>query len=160
MQTAAAVCGGRGAKAGLDLLTKTPLMAKSDLYKISGHWDHYLDGMFVLGDPDDDTECLCPASHDLSVPVSGIPEPNAAPTGICLCGYDETSTLFRNEDQRRDARPDPRASVHHFRRPSDVHARISWRMNSRAVWSLANYMLKTLGLHEDVSYRFSQWDPE
>ena len=53
-------------------LTKTPYMAKSDLYKISGHWDHYQDGMFILGDPEKDDEVLCTASYDLSVPISGL----------------------------------------------------------------------------------------
>ena len=60
------------------LLTKTPLMAKRDLYKISGHWDHYLDGMFILGDPHDETkECFALRPDDLPVPVSGLSEPPA-----------------------------------------------------------------------------------
>ncbi len=81
------------------LLTKTPLLAKRELYKISGHWDHYLDGMFVLGDPHDETkDMLRSAPDDLPVPVSGLPEPRPLPTATCRCASRETSTLFRNED--------------------------------------------------------------
>ena len=110
------------------LLTKTPLMAKRDLYKISGHWDHYLDGMFVLGDPYDETkECFALRPDDLPVPVSGLSSTAAAvlPRPAHAPGRDVHPVPQRGF--RRDARPDPRAPVHHFRRPPDPASRPAGR---------------------------------
>ena len=139
------------------LLTKTPFMAKSDLYKLSGHWDHYQDGMFVLGDPEKDKEVFalrpmtCPFQYQayLNKPRSYRDLP---------LRYNETSTLFRNEAS---------GEMHGLIRVrqftiSDGHLMCTPEQledEFRGCLELANYMLKTLGLYEDVSYRFSQWDP-
>ena len=140
-------------------LTKTPLMAKSDLYKISGHWDHYLDGMFVMGDPTDDSkECFalrpmtCPFQYQayLNRPRSYRDLP---------IRYDETSTLFRNEDSGEmhgliRVRQFTISEGHLMCTPEQLEEEF------KSCLELTTFMLKTLGLYEDVSYRFSQWDPE
>lgn len=140
-------------------LTKTPLMAKSDLYKISGHWDHYLDGMFVMGDPADDSkECFalrpmtCPFQYQayLNRPRSYRDLP---------LRYDETSTLFRNEDSGEmhgliRVRQFTISEGHLMCTPEQLEDEF------KACLELTTFMLKTLGLYEDVSYRFSQWDPD
>ena len=139
-------------------LTKTPYMAKRELYKLSGHWDHYLDGMFVLGDPQDETkECFalrpmtCPFQYQayLNRPRSYRDLP---------LRYDETSTLFRNEDSGEmhgliRVRQFTISEGHLMCLPEQLEQEF------RSCLELAIYMLKTLGLYEDVSYRFSQWDP-
>ena len=138
-------------------LTKTPYMAKRELYKLSGHWDHYLDGMFVLGDPQDETkECFalrpmtCPFQYQayLNRPRSYRDLP---------LRYDETSTLFRNEDSGEmhgliRVRQFTISEGHLMCLPEQLEQEF------RSCLELAIYMLKTLGLYEDVSYRFSQWD--
>ncbi len=140
-------------------LTKTPLMAKSDLYKISGHWDHYLDGMFVMGDPTDETkECFalrpmtCPFQYQayLNRPRSYRDLP---------LRYDETSTLFRNEDSGEmhgliRVRQFTISEGHLMCTPEQLEDEF------KSCLELTTFMLKTLGLYEDVSYRFSQWDPD
>lgn len=139
-------------------LTKTPLMAKSDLYKISGHWDHYKDGMFVLGDEEKDKEVFalrpmtCPFQYQayLNKPRSYRDLP---------LRYDETSTLFRNEASGEmhgliRVRQFTISEGHLMCTPEQLEDEF------RGCLELANYMLKTLGLYEDASYRFSQWDPD
>ena len=142
------------------LLTKTPFMAKSDLYKVSGHWDHYLDGMFVLGDPAKEEEgeevfalrpMTCPFQYQayLNRPRSYRDLP---------LRYNETSTLFRNEASGEmhgliRVRQFTISEGHLMCTPEQLEDEF------RGCLELANYMLQTLGLYEDVSFRFSQWDP-
>lgn len=139
-------------------LTKTPFMAKSDLYKISGHWDHYKDGMFVLGDEEKDKEVFalrpmtCPFQYQayLNKPRSYRDLP---------LRYDETSTLFRNEASGEmhgliRVRQFTISEGHLMCTPEQLEDEF------KGCLELANYMLKTLGLYEDASYRFSQWDPD
>ncbi len=138
-------------------LTKTPYMAKSDLYKVSGHWDHYKDGMFVLGDEDKDDEVFalrpmtCPFQYQayLNRPRSYRDLP---------LRYNETSTLFRNEASGEmhgliRVRQFTISEGHLMCRPDQLEEEF------KGCLELAVYCLKTLGLYEDVSYRFSQWDP-
>ena len=140
------------------LLTKTPFMAKSDLYKISGHWDHYKDGMFVLGDENKDKEVFalrpmtCPFQYQayLNQPRSYKDLP---------LRYNETSTLFRNEESGEmhvliRVRQFTISEGHLMCTPDQLESEF------RSCLELAIYMLKTLGLYEDASYRFSQWDPD
>ncbi len=140
------------------LLTKTPLMAKSDLYKLSGHWDHYKDGMFVMGDEEKDDEVFalrpmtCPFQYQayLNRPRSYRDLP---------LRYNETSTLFRNEASGEmhgliRVRQFTISEGHLMCRPDQLEDEF------KNCLELCMYMLKTLGLYEDVSYRFSQWDPE
>ncbi len=139
-------------------LTKTPLMAKSDLYKISGHWDHYQEGMFILGDPEKDKEVFalrpmtCPFQYQayLNKPRSYRDLP---------LRYDETSTLFRNEASGEmhgliRVRQFTISEGHLMCRPDQLEDEF------RRCLELCEYMLKTVGLYEDVSFRFSQWDPD
>ena len=139
------------------LLTKTPFMAKSDLYKISGHWDHYKDGMFVLGDESKDKEVFalrpmtCPFQYQayLNQPRSYKDLP---------LRYNETSTLFRNEESGEmhgliRVRQFTISEGHLMCTPDQLEQEF------KSCLELAIYMLKTLGLYEDASYRFSQWDP-
>jgi threonyl-tRNA synthetase len=138
-------------------LTKTPFMAKSDLYKLSGHWDHYLDGMFVLGDPEKDDEVYalrpmtCPFQYQayLNRPRSYRDLP---------IRYNETSTLFRNEASGEmhgliRVRQFTISEGHLMCTPAQLEGEF------KNCLELAIFMLKTLGLYEDVSYRFSMWDP-
>ena len=109
-------------------------MAKSDLYKISGHWDHYKDGMFVLGDEEKDKEVF--ALRPMTCPFQYQVYLNRKRSYRDLpLRYNETSTLFRNEASGEMQRPDPCAPVHHFRRPPHAH-RSSWKMSSESAWSL------------------------
>ncbi len=140
------------------LLTKTPLMAKSDLYKISGHWDHYLDGMFVLGDPHDETrECF--ALRPMTCPFQYQVFLNRGRSYRDLpMRLGETSTLFRNEDSGEmhgliRVRQFTISEGHLILRPDQLAEEF------RGCFELANYCLETLGLKEDCSFRFSQWDP-
>ncbi len=141
------------------LLTKTPLMAKRELYKISGHWDHYLDGMFVLGDPNDETkECFalrpmtCPFQYQVF--LNRMRSYRDLPMRL-----GETSTLFRNEDSGEmhgliRVRQFTISEGHLILRPDQLEEEF------KGCLDLANYMLDTLGLKEDCTYRFSQWDPQ
>ena len=140
------------------LRTKTPLMAKRDLYKISGHWDHYLDGMFVLGDPYDETK-ECFALRPMTCPFQYQAYLNRARSYRDLpLRYGETSTLFRNEES---------GEMHGLIRVRQFTISEGYLICTpeqledefRGSLELAIFMLKTLGLYEDVSYRFSQWDP-
>ena len=140
------------------LLTKTPLMAKRDLYKISGHWDHYLDGMFILGDPYDETkECFalrpmtCPFQYQVY-----LNKPRSYRDLPMRLG--ETSTLFRNEDSGEmhgliRVRQFTISEGHLVLRPDQLEEEF------RGCLSLAKYFLGTLGLLDKCTFRFSQWDP-
>ena len=140
-------------------LTKTPYMAKRELYKLSGHWDHYLDGMFVLGDPQDETK-ECFALRPMTCPFQYQAYLNRARSYRDLpLRYDETSTLFRNEDSGEmhgliRVRQFTISEGHLMCLPEQLEDEF------KACLELTTFMLKTLGLYEDVSYRFSQWDPE
>ena len=139
------------------LLTKTPFMAKSDLYKISGHWDHYKDGMFVLGDEEKDKEVF--ALRPMTCPFQYQAYLNRKRSYRDLpLRYNETSTLFRNEDSGEmhgliRVRQFTISEGHLMCTPEQLEDEF------RKCLELAIFMLKTLGLYEDVSYRFSQWDP-
>ncbi len=139
-------------------LTKTPLMAKRDLYRISGHWDHYLDGMFVLGDPEDETK-ECFALRPMTCPFQYQVFLNRGRSYRDLpMRLGETSTLFRNEDSGEmhgliRVRQFTISEGHLILRPEQLEDEF------RGCFELANYCLETLGLKEDCSFRFSQWDP-
>ena len=141
------------------LLTKTPYMAKRELYKLSGHWDHYLDGMFVLGDPEDETK-ECFALRPMTCPFQYQAYLNRARSYRDLpLRYNETSTLFRNEESGEmhgliRVRQFTISEGHLMCLPEQLEEEF------KNCLELAIYMLKTLGLYEDVSYRFSQWDPD
>ncbi len=140
-------------------LTKTPLMAKRDLYRISGHWDHYRDGMFIIGDPDDE-EAECFALRPMTCPFQYQVFLNRTRSYRDLpMRLGETSTLFRNEDSGEmhgliRVRQFTISEGHLILRPDQLEAEF------RGCLDLANEMLETLGLLEDCSYRFSQWDPK
>ena len=140
------------------LLTKTPLMAKRELYKISGHWDHYLDGMFILGDPHDETK-ECFALRPMTCPFQYQVYLNRQRSYRDLpMRLGETSTLFRNEDSGEmhgliRVRQFTISEGHLILRPDQLEDEF------RGCFELANYCLETLGLKEDCSFRFSQWDP-
>ena len=141
------------------LLTKTPLMAKSDLYKISGHWDHYLDGMFVLGDPKDETK-ECFALRPMTCPFQYQVYLNKARSYRDLpMRLGETSTLFRNEDSGEmhgliRVRQFTISEGHIMLRPEQLEDEF------RGCLELAKYFLDTVGMLEDCTFRFSQWDPD
>ena len=137
--------------------TKTPLMAKSDLYKISSHWDHYRDGMFVLGDEEKDSEvfALRPMTCPFQYYVYKATQHSYRDLPYRM---GETSTLFRNESSGEmhgliRVRQFTISEGHLVLRPDQLEEEFSRCLE------LANDMLTTLGLIEDVSYRFSQWDP-
>lgn len=137
--------------------TKTPLMAKSDLYKISGHWDHYLDGMFVLGDPDSD-EAM--ALRPMTCPFQYYCFKNEQRSYRDLpYRMGETSTLFRNEDSGEmhgltRVRQFTISEGHNVIRPDQCEEEL------KACFDLNYYILTTLGLQDEVTYRLSKWDPE
>lgn len=140
------------------LLTKTPLMAKRDLYRISGHWDHYLDGMFILGDPhDEEKECL--AMRPMTCPFQYQVYLNQARSYRDLpMRLGETSTLFRNEDSGEmhgliRVRQFTISEGHLVLCPDQLEQEFADCL------SLSKYFLETVGLLEDCSFRFSQWDP-
>ena len=139
------------------LLTKTPFMAKSDLYKVSGHWDHYKDGMFVLGDEEKDKEVF--ALRPMTCPFQYQAYLNETRSYKDLpLRYNETSTLFRNESSGEmhgliRVRQFTISEGHLMCTPEQLESEF------KGCLELAVYMLKTLGLYEDSSYRFSQWDP-
>ncbi len=140
------------------LLTKTPLMAKRELYKISGHWDHYLDGMFVLGDPQDETK-ECFALRPMTCPFQYQVFLNRARSYRDLpMRLGETSTLFRNEDSGEmhgliRVRQFTISEGHLILRPEQLEDEF------RGCLELAKYCLETVGMLEDCTFRFSQWDP-
>jgi threonyl-tRNA synthetase len=137
--------------------TKTPLMAKSDLYKISGHWDHYKDGMFVMGDEEKDSEvfALRPMTCPFQYYVYKAEQHSYRDLPVRM---GETSTLFRNESSGEmhgliRVRQFTISEGHLILRPDQLEEEF------KRCLQLANDMLTTLGLIDDVSYRFSQWDP-
>ncbi|MBE6860539.1 MAG: threonine--tRNA ligase, partial [Ruminococcus sp.] len=140
------------------LLTKTPLMAKSDLYKISGHWDHYRDGMFILGDPDDETK-ECFALRPMTCPFQYQVFLNRQRSYRDLpMRLGETSTLFRNEDSGEmhgliRVRQFTISEGHLILRPEQLEEEF------KGCLELAKYVLDTVGMLEDCTFRFSQWDP-
>lgn len=139
-------------------LTKTPLMAKSDLYKISGHWDHYKDGMFILGDEEKDKEVF--ALRPMTCPFQYQAFLNRGRSYRNLpMRLNETSTLFRNEASGEmhgliRVRQFTISEGHLMCTPEQLEEEF------KGCLELTNYMLTTLGLIEDVSYRFSKWDPD
>ena len=140
------------------MLTKTPLIAKRELYKISGHWDHYLDGMFIIGDPHDETsECFalrpmtCPFQYQVF--LNRMRSYRDLPMRL-----GETSTLFRNEDSGEmhgliRVRQFTISEGHLILRPEQLEEEFENCLD------LAKYMLETIGMLEDCHFRFSQWDP-
>jgi threonyl-tRNA synthetase len=141
------------------MLTKTPFMAKSDLYKISGHWDHYRQGMFVMGDEQDENAevfalrpMTCP--FQFQVYLARLRSYRELPMR-----FNETSTLFRNESSGEmhgliRVRQFTISEGHIACTPEQLEQEFADCVD------LANFMLKTVGLDEDVSYRFSKWDPQ
>ena len=140
------------------LLTKTPLMAKRELYKISGHWDHYLDGMFILGDPSDE-EKECFALRPMTCPFQYQVYLNRARSYRDLpMRLGETSTLFRNEDSGEmhgliRVRQFTISEGHLILRPDQLEEEF------KGCLELAKHVLDTVGMLETCSFRFSQWDP-
>ncbi len=140
------------------LLTKTPLMAKRELYKISGHWDHYLDGMFILGDPHDETK-ECFALRPMTCPFQYQVYLNRQRSYRELpMRLGETSTLFRNEDSGEmhgliRVRQFTISEGHLILRPDQLEEEF------KGCLDLAKYCLDTLGLLDKCTFRFSQWDP-
>ncbi len=140
------------------LLTKTPLMAKRELYKISGHWDHYLDGMFVLGDPHDETK-ECFALRPMTCPFQYQVFLNRGRSYRDLpMRLGETSTLFRNEDSGEmhgliRVRQFTISEGHLLLRPEQLEEEF------KGCLDLAKYCLDTVGLLDKCTFRFSQWDP-
>ena len=140
------------------LLTKTPLMAKRDLYRISGHWDHYLDGMFILGDPyDEEKECF--AMRPMTCPFQYQVYLNRQRSYRDLpMRLGETSTLFRNEDSGEmhgliRVRQFTISEGHLVLRPDQLEEEF------KGCLDLAKYCLGTVGMLDKCTFRFSQWDP-
>ncbi len=140
------------------MLTKTPYMAKSDLYKLSGHWDHYRDGMFIIGDEVMDDEVL--ALRPMTCPFQYMIYKNGLKSYRDLpCRYAETSTLFRNEASGEmhgltRVRQFTLADGHIICTPEQLEEEF------KACLDLCEYMLKIFGLRDDIFYRFSRWDPK
>ena len=139
-------------------LTKTPYMAKRELYKVSGHWDHYRDGMFILGDPDDETK-ECFALRPMTCPFQYQVFLNRARSYRDLpMRLNETSTLFRNEDSGEmhgliRVRQFTISEGHLMVRPEQLEEEF------KGCLELAKYCLDTVGMLDDCTFRFSQWDP-
>jgi threonyl-tRNA synthetase len=140
------------------VLTKTPFMAKSDLYKVSGHWDHYKDGMFILGDEEkgEDVMALRPMTCPFQFTIYNADQKSYRDLPI---RYGETSTLFRNESSGEmhgliRVRQFTISEGHIVCTPEQLEEEF------REVVDLINFMMTTLGIEGDVSYRFSKWDPK
>ncbi len=138
--------------------TRTPLMAKSDLYKISGHWDHYREGMFVLGDEETDKEvfALRPMTCPFQYYVYKSEQHSYRDLPIRM---GETSTLFRSEDSGEmhgltRVRQFTISEGHLIVRPDQMIEEF------KGCLALAKYCLQTLGVEEDVTYHLSKWDPK
>ncbi len=140
------------------MITKTPMFAKSDLYKISGHWDHYREGMFVMGDESGDEADLF-ALRPMTCPFQFQAYLNRARSYRDLpMRYAETATLFRNESSGEmhgliRLRQFTISEGHIACLPSQLETEFAGCID------LANFMVKTVGLQDDVSYQFSKWDP-
>lgn len=141
------------------LLTKTPLLAKKELYQISGHWNHYLDGMFIIGDPDSENQ-ECFALRPMTCPFQYQVYLNKERSYRDLpMRLGETSTLFRNEDSGEmhgliRVRQFTISEGHLILRPDQLESEFEGCL------ALAKYMLETVGLLDGCTFRFSQWDPE
>lgn len=139
------------------MLTKTPFMAKNDLYKISGHWDHYKDGMFIIGDEEKDDEVF--ALRPMTCPFQYYVYKDSQKSYRDLpCRYNETSTLFRNEDSGEmhgliRIRQFTLSEGHIICTPEQVGDEIESSLD------LIQYIMTTLGIIDKVSFRFSKWDP-
>ncbi|MGL4772162.1 MAG: threonine--tRNA ligase [Clostridium sp.] len=140
------------------VLTKTPFMAKSDLYKISGHWSHYKDGMFVLGDEEKDEEVMAlrPMTCPFQYAIYNTTQHSYRDLPV---RYAETSTLFRNEASGEmhgliRVRQFTLADGHIVCTPEQVEDEF------KGCVDLINYIMTTLGIDGDISYRFSKWDPK
>lgn len=138
------------------LLTKTPFMAKSDLYKLSGHWQHYKDGMFVLGDKDEAEMALRPMTCPFQFMIYNTSLHSYRDLPI---RYAETSTLFRNESSGEmhgliRVRQFTISEGHLICTPEQLEDEF------KGVIDLINYMMNTLGIQDDITYRFSKWDPD
>jgi len=140
------------------VITKTPFMAKSDLYKISGHWDHYKEGMFVLGDENKDKEIF--ALRPMTCPFQFIIYKNSTKSYRDLpIRYAETSPLFRNESSGEmhgliRVRQFTISEGHLIVAPEQLEDEF------KGVVDLINYMTKTIGIDKGITYRFSKWDPK
>lgn len=139
------------------VLTKTPFMAKSDLYKVSGHWDHYKEGMFVLGDEekDEDVFALRPMTCPFQFTIYNAEQKSYRDLPI---RYGETSTLFRNESSGEmhgliRVRQFTISEGHLVVTPEQLEEEF------KGVVDLINFMMSTIGIDGDVTYRFSKWDP-
>ena len=139
------------------VLTKTPLMAKSDLYKVSGHWDHYKDGMFVLGDEEKDTEVMAlrPMTCPFQYSIYNATQHSYRDLPV---RFAETSTLFRNESSGEmhgliRVRQFTLADGHIVCTPEQLEEEF------KGCVDLINHIMTTLGIDKDISYRFSKWDP-
>ena len=139
------------------VFTKTPYMAKSDLYKVSGHWDHYKDGMFVLGDEEKDAEVMAlrPMTCPFQYTIYNAEQHSYRELPI---RYSETSTLFRNESSGEmhgliRVRQFTLADGHIVCRPDQVEEEFKGSLE------LIKHIMATLGIDGDISYRFSKWDP-
>lgn len=139
------------------VLTKTPYMAKSDLYKISGHWDHYKDDMFILGDEEKDSEVMAlrPMTCPFQYSIYNSEQHSYKDLPI---RYGETSTLFRKEASGEmhgliRVRQFTLADGHLIVMPEQLEDEF------RAVVDLIQYFMKTFGIENDITYRFSKWDP-
>lgn len=139
------------------VLTKTPLMAKSDLYKVSGHWDHYKDGMFVLGDEENDTEVMAlrPMTCPFQYSIYNATQHSYRDLPV---RFAETSTLFRNESSGEmhgliRVRQFTLADGHIVCTPEQLEEEF------KGCVDLINHIMTTLGIDKDISYRFSKWDP-
>lgn len=137
--------------------TRTPLMAKADLYKISGHWDHYMDGMFILNKDDEDKETM--ALRPMTCPFQYYVYMNEQHSYRDLpYRMAETSTLFRNEDSGEmhgltRVRQFTITEAHIILRPDQAEEELT------RCTELCHYVMKTLGIDGDVTYRLSKWDP-
>ncbi|SHJ74545.1 threonyl-tRNA synthetase [Clostridium cavendishii DSM 21758] len=139
------------------VLTKTPFMAKNDLFKASGHWDHYKDGMFVLGDEEKDAEVMAlrPMTCPFQFTVYNAEQHSYRDLPI---RYNETSTLFRKESSGEmhgliRVRQFTLAEGHIVCTPEQIEDEF------KGVIDLIDYVMSTLGIDKDISYRFSKWDP-
>ena len=139
------------------VLTKTPFMAKNDLYKVSGHWSHYKDGMFVLGDEEKDAEVMAlrPMTCPFQFTVYNAEQHSYRELPL---RYGETSTLFRNESSGEmhgliRVRQFTLAEGHIICRPDQIEEEFKGSLE------LIKHIMSTLGIDGDISYRFSKWDP-
>ena len=140
------------------VLTKTPFMSKNDLFKASGHWDHYKDGMFILGDEEKDSEVMAlrPMTCPFQFTVYNAEQHSYRDLPI---RYGETSTLFRKESSGEmhgliRVRQFTLSEGHIICTPDQIEEEF------KAVINLIDYVMDTLGIAEDISYRFSKWDPK